>query len=119
MQKPISIFSNLKYLRLKLLKNKENKKTLPYNLKNVYQKKSEVSLKRFYFALISDDGLTLKTWEMAWVRWRFSNLIILRDRRELIIRLDKVHYFTRGCKVSLRNRPRNCENIKKHKSEYI
>ena len=36
------------------------------------------------------------------VRWRFSNLIILRDRRELVIRLDKVHYFTRGSKVSLR-----------------
>ena len=36
------------------------------------------------------------------MRWCFSNLIILRDRRELIIRLDKVHYFTRGSKVSLR-----------------
>ena len=37
-----------------------------------------------------------------WVRWRFSNLIILWDRRELIIRIDKVPYFTRGSKVSLR-----------------
>ena len=36
------------------------------------------------------------------MRWRFSNLISLRDRQELIIRLDKVHYFTRGSKVSLR-----------------
>ena len=31
-----------------------------------------------------------------------SPLIILQDSRELIIRLDKVHYFTRGSKVSLR-----------------
>ena len=37
------------------------------------------------------------------MRWRFSNLIILRDKRELIIRIDNVHYFTRGSKVSLRN----------------
>ena len=36
------------------------------------------------------------------MRWHFSNLIILRDRGELIIILDKVHYFTRGSKVSLR-----------------
>ena len=31
-----------------------------------------------------------------------QQLIILRDRRELIISLDKVHYVTRGSKVSLR-----------------
>ena len=37
------------------------------------------------------------------MRWRFSSLIISRDRREPIIRLNKVHYFTRGSKVSLRN----------------
>ena len=36
------------------------------------------------------------------MRWRFSNLIILRDRREMIIRLDKVYYNTRGSKVGLR-----------------
>ena len=36
------------------------------------------------------------------MRWRFSKLIILQDRRELIIRLDKVHYFTRGSKICLR-----------------
>ena len=36
------------------------------------------------------------------MRWRFSNLIILRDRRELIIRLDIVYYNTRGSKVGLR-----------------
>ena len=29
-------------------------------------------------------------------------LIILRDRRELIIRLDNVYYFTRGSKFGLR-----------------
>ena len=36
------------------------------------------------------------------MRWRFSNLIILRDTRELIIRRDIVYYFTRGSKVGLR-----------------
>ena len=33
---------------------------------------------------------------------RRSNLILLRDKRELIIRLDKVYYFTRGNKAGLR-----------------
>ena len=28
-----------------------------------------------------------------WVRWRSSNLIVLRDRREMIIRLGKVYDF--------------------------
>ena len=46
--------------------------------------------------------MVLKGEVQKWVRWRFSNLIILRDRRELIIRLDKVHYFTRGSVVGLR-----------------
>ena len=52
-------------------------------------------------------------WDGASAIWLFS-----RDRRELIIRLDKVYYFTRGSKVSLqKNWPRNCKNIKKHTSE--
>ena len=37
------------------------------------------------------------------VRGRLSNFITLRDKRELIIRLDKVYYFTIGNKVGLRN----------------
>ena len=36
------------------------------------------------------------------MRWRFSNSFILRDKRELIIRLDLVYYNTRGSKVGLR-----------------
>ena len=60
----ISIFSNLRYLQLKLLKNTENnKKICPifhHNFKNIpCYVTSEVSLKRFYFALF-DDGLTFK-----------------------------------------------------------
>ena len=59
----ISIFINLKYLRLKLLKNNDNNKKICHifhNFKNIpCHVKSEVSLKRFYFALF-DDGLTLK-----------------------------------------------------------
>ena len=44
----------------------------------------------------------LKGEAQKWVRWGFSNLIILQDRRELIIRLDKIYYFTRGYKVGFR-----------------
>ena len=36
------------------------------------------------------------------VRLCFSNLIILRDKKELIIRLDRGYYFTRGYEVGLR-----------------
>ena len=35
------------------------------------------------------------------MRWCFSNLIILKDRRKLIIRLDNC-FFTRGSRVGLR-----------------
>ena len=66
MQKLISIFINLRCLRLKLLKNKENSKKIchifQHNFKNIScYVTSEVSLKRFSFALF-DDGLTLKTY---------------------------------------------------------
>ena len=37
-----------------------------------------------------------------WVRWRFSDLIILRNKKELIIRLDRAYYFTSGNTVRLR-----------------
>ena len=36
-----------------------------------------------------------------WQSWHFSNLIILRDKKEPIIRLDKMYYFTRRNKVGL------------------
>ena len=60
----------MRYLRLKLLKNKENNKKIchifHHNFKNIpCYVISEVSLKRSYFALF-DDGLTLKTLKFAW-----------------------------------------------------
>ena len=73
----ISIFINLRYLRLKLLKNKENNKKIchifHHNFKNIpCYVMSEVSLKRFYFALF-DDGLTLKNFEIGIYRFLNSN----------------------------------------------
>ena len=66
----ISIFINLIYLRLKLLKNKENNKKIYHifhNFKNIpCYVMSEASLKRFYFALF-DEGLTLKTLELTFI----------------------------------------------------
>ena len=67
----ISIFINLRYLRLKLLKKKENNKKIchifHHNFKNIpCYIMSELSLKMFYFAL-SDDGLTLKTLKWAFI----------------------------------------------------
>ena len=67
----ISIFINLRYLRLKLLKNKENNKKIchifHHNFKNIpCYVMSKVSLKRFYFALF-DDGLTLKTLKLVFI----------------------------------------------------
>ena len=66
----ISIFINLRYLRLKLMKNKENKKIchiFHHNFINIpCYVMSEVSLKRFYFVLF-DDGLTLKTLKLAFI----------------------------------------------------
>ena len=40
---------------------------------------SEVSLRRFYFAL-SDDGLTLKTWKMAYIGFCIQTLQILNGQ---------------------------------------
>ena len=67
----ISIFINMRYLRLNLLKNKENNKKIchifHHNFKNIpCYVMSEVSLKRFYFALF-DDGRTLKTLKLAFI----------------------------------------------------
>ena len=72
----ISIFINLRYLRLKLLKDKENNKKICrifHNFKNIpCYVISKVSLKRFYFALF-DDGLTLKTLKLAFIVFLNSN----------------------------------------------
>ena len=70
-------FFNLRYLRLKLLKNEENnKKTchiFHHNKDIPCYVMSEVSLKRFYFALF-DDGLTLKTLKLAFIGFLIQTL---------------------------------------------
>ena len=63
----ISILVNLRYLRFKLLKYKENNKkiTFDHNFKNVpLYIMSNVSLERYYFVLY-DGALTLKMSKMA------------------------------------------------------
>ena len=80
MQKPISIFINLRYLRLKLLQNKEKKKICHsfHNFKNIpCYVISEVSLKKFYFALF-DDGLTLKTLKLVFIGFCIQTLQIFK-----------------------------------------
>ena len=77
----INFFVNLRYLRLKMLKNKENIKKIcknfPHNFKNIpCYVMSEVLLKRFYFALF-DDGLALKTLKMAFIGFLIQTLHIL------------------------------------------
>ena len=74
----ISIFINLRYLRLKLLKNKENNKKICDIFHHIFKNiscylTSEVSLKRFYFVLF-DDGLTLKTLKLAYI-WHLKLFI--------------------------------------------
>ena len=74
----ISIFINLSYLRLKMLNNRENNEKIchifHHNFKNIpCYVMSEVSLKRFYFALF-DDGLTLKTLKMAFIGFWIQTL---------------------------------------------
>ena len=65
----ISILINLRYLRFKLLKYKENNKkichTFDHNFKNIpLYIMSNVSLERYYFVLY-DGALTLKMSKMA------------------------------------------------------
>ena len=65
----ISIFVNLRYLRFKLLKYKENNEkicnTFDHNFKNIpLYIMSNVSLERYYFVLY-DGALTLKISKMA------------------------------------------------------
>ena len=73
---------DLRYLRLKMQKNKENNKkichTFHHNFINIpCYVMSEVSLKRFYFALF-DDGLTLKTLKMAFIGLLIQTLHLLK-----------------------------------------
>ena len=76
----ISIIINLRYLRLKLLKNKENTKKIchifHHNFKNIpCYVMSEVSLKRFNFSIF-DDELTLKTLKLAFIGFLIQTLQI-------------------------------------------
>ena len=78
----ISIFINLRYLRLKLqqLKNKENNNKIchifHHSFKNIpCYVMSEVSLKTVYFALF-DDGLTLKALKLAFIGFLIQSLRI-------------------------------------------
>ena len=74
-----SIFINLRYLQLKLEKNKENKKKICdifHIFKNIpCYVTSEVSLKRFHFVLF-EDGLTLKTLELVYISFCIQTLHI-------------------------------------------
>ena len=67
----IFIFINLRYLRLKLVENRDNNKKIchifHHNFNNIpCYVMSEVSLKRFYIALF-DDGVPLKTLKLAFI----------------------------------------------------
>ena len=80
----ISIFINLRYLRLKLLKNKDNNKKIchifHHNFKNIpCYVMSEVSLKRFYFALFDDGLITLKTLKLAFIVFFIQTLHIYKQ----------------------------------------
>ena len=75
-------------MRLKLLKNKENNKKIchifHHNFKNIpCYVMSEVSLKRFYFALF-DDGLTLKTLELAFIVFLIQTLHMYTMKKEYL-----------------------------------
>ena len=77
----------MRYLRLKLLKNKENNKKIchifHHNFKNIpCYVMSEVSLNRFYFALF-DDGLTLKA---------LVNIVVDRLKNIRIVLADLYNY---------------------------
>ena len=66
----ISIFVNLRYLRFKLLKYKVNNKkichTFNKNCKNIpLYIMSNVSLKRYYYYVLSDGALTSEMSKMA------------------------------------------------------
>ena len=84
--------SNLRYLRLKLLKDKENNKKIchifHHNFKNIpCYVMSEISL-LFLFALF-DDGLTSKTLKLAFYRFLHSNSSYVSTKYTVYS-----HYFT-------------------------
>ena len=108
----ISIFINLRYLRLKLLKNKENNKKIchifHHNFKNIpCYVRSEVSLKRFYFALF-DDGLTLKTLTLPFIRFLIQTLHNYDDHTHIFHNELNLQIQT----IDVNCIPPNCINIK-------
>ena len=63
----ISILVNLRYLRFKLLKYKENKKicnTFDHNFKNIPLYMTTVSLERYYFVLYNG-ALKFQKWRLT------------------------------------------------------
>ena len=84
----ISILVNLRYLRFKLLKYKENNKkichTFDYNFKNIpLYIIRKVSLEKYYFVLY-DGALTLKMSKQKWCLTRFAiKLFICRWQQKV------------------------------------
>ena len=70
---------NLRYLRLQVLKSKENNKKcchiFPHNFENIpWYVMSEVSLKMFYVALFDHGGPTFKTFKLALIGFLIQTL---------------------------------------------
>ena len=99
----IFILVNLRYLRFKLLKYKENNKkicnTFDHNFKNIpVYIMSNVSLERYYFVLY-DGALTLKMSKMALNAFcdktlhMYADVIsILRNEINMFLRRSLAHY---------------------------
>ena len=88
----ISILVNLRYLRFKLLKYKENNKkicnTFDHNFKNIpLYIMSNVSLERYYFVLY-DGALTLKMSKMALNAFCDKTLHIFIKKKKIITLLS-------------------------------
>ena len=92
----ISILVNLRYLRFKLLKYKENNKkicnTFDHNFKNIpLYIMSNVSLERYYFVLY-DGALTLKMSKMALNAFCDKTLHIYQGKKKKTYIIQWIHY---------------------------
>ena len=90
----ISILVNLRYLRFKLLKYKDNNKkicnTFDHNFKNIpLYIMSNISLERYYFVLY-DGALTLKMSKMALNAFCDKTLHMLRDIKKIFCKFEKL-----------------------------
>ena len=109
----ISILVNLRYLRFKLLKYKENNKnicnsnTFDHNFKNIpLYIMSNASLERYYFVLY-DGALTLKMSKMALNAFCDKTLHIFHTILAFIMSTEQLHIA-----LSLRNKniPTTCKS---------